>query len=316
MLRVPEHERPVRRQGHRADEDRQDRDPADVAPEEVEQAGPAGRRLARAACHSSGSGTSWRIQKTRSAGRTPTRNTRRGFWPASSEGRDRGQQDAEVDPRLQDRRDPGPPVLGPRLREQRRADGPFSPDAERGHEPEDEQVPPRLRERREPREERIRQDRQAERPAPPQAIADQPEEPAAERPAEQEGRLDERAVPPHPLVPRVVDEQQLRDERERDQRIQVHVQPVEQPAEPGRDARLPLLGREVAQAADLVIGRSLAGRRLDVNRCGHRRYHPFVACRRSRSHHHLRGVDRLVFPLVGRDLERLAGPTRSPAGRA
>ena len=34
----------------------------------------------------------------------------------------------------------------------------------------------------------------------------------------------------------------------------MHVQAVEQPAEPGGDPRLPLVRREVAQALDLVAG--------------------------------------------------------------
>ena len=41
--------------------------------------------------------------------------------------------------------------------------------------------------------------------------------------------------------------QQLRDERRGHQRVEVHVQPVEQPAQPRRDAGRLLGGRELAQ---------------------------------------------------------------------
>ena len=49
--------------------------------------------------------------------------------------------------------------------------------------------------------------------------------------------------------------EQLGDERGRDQHVQVHVQAVEQPAQPGGDARLPLRGGEVAQAPGSRRGR-------------------------------------------------------------
>ena len=46
-------------------------------------------------------------------------------------------------------------------------------------------------------------------------------------------------------------EEQLRDEWRGDQRVEMHVQPVEHPAQPGGDAGLPLARREVAQARRL-----------------------------------------------------------------
>ena len=204
VLLIPEHERPVRRQAHGADEDDEHGRPPDLAAEEVGDAGrrrPSPSRLA--ACHSSVSGTARRIQRTSSAGSTPTRKTTRGLLPASSERGTRGEQDAEVDPALEHGGDPRPPPPGPRLRQQRRPDRPLAADPEGGEESDDQQLPPRLREVGQAGERRVGEDRQAERPAPPDQVADAAEEAAAERPADQERGLNPRAVAADGLVPRV-----------------------------------------------------------------------------------------------------------------
>ncbi len=170
------------------------------------------------------------------------------------EGRARGQEDADVDTALEHGGDPGPPAAGPGLRQQRGADGPLAADAERGQESDDEQLPPRVREEGKAGEQGVGEDRQAQRPAPADAVADAPEETAPNRPADQERGLDPGAVPADVLIPRVGGADQLGDEGGRDQDVKVHVQAVEQPAEPGGEARLPLVRREVAQALDLVAG--------------------------------------------------------------
>ena len=188
------------------------------------------------------------------AARRPGR-PRAGCWPASTKRRARGQQDADVDAGLEHGGDPGPPAARPGLRQQRGADRPLAADAQRGQESDDQQLPPRLREEGQAGEERVGEDRQAERAAAADPVADAAEEAAAERPADQERRLDPRAVPADDLVPRVGHADQLGDERGRDQDVEVHVQAVEQPAEPGGDPRLPLVRREVAQAPDLVARR-------------------------------------------------------------
>src|SRR5262249_26191043 len=55
--------------------------------------------------------------------------------------------------------------------------------------------------------------------------------------------------------------EQLSHERRRYERVEVHVQPVKSPAQPGRNARSPLLARELAQARDLALLDVVAGRR-------------------------------------------------------
>ena len=78
----------------------------------------------------------------------------------------------------------------PGLRQQRRPDRPFAADPQRREEPEDEQLPPGLREERQPGERGVGRDRQRQRPAAAEQVADAPEEPAAQRPADEERRLD------------------------------------------------------------------------------------------------------------------------------
>src|SRR5262249_38643939 len=81
------------------------------------------------------------------------------------------------------------------------------------------------------------------------------EEAAAKRPADQERRLDPRTVVADLLV-LDIDLQQLGDEWDRHEHVQVHVQAVEQPAQPGGGAGLPLLRRKVAQARRFGAGRA------------------------------------------------------------
>ena len=194
----PEHEGPVRGQRGGADEDDQDRGPAQgragTGRRSKADASPAD---AAASLHSAGSGTSRRIQKTSQAGSTPTRKTSRGLVPAirkaateasrmptftadwstaASQGRHRRGQVSESSEAPMAH---SPPI--PRRRQ----------------EPEDQEMPPGLRDRGQPGEEGIGQDRQRQRPAAAQAIAEPAEEAAAQRPAQQERRLDQRAVPAH-----------------------------------------------------------------------------------------------------------------------
>ena len=57
----------------------------------------------------------------------------------------------------------------------------------------------------------------------------------------------------------LVGPEQLRDERRGHQRVKVHVQPVERPAQPRRDARAPLLARNLAQMRHLSRRRTRVG---------------------------------------------------------
>ena len=154
-------------------------------------------------------------------------------------GRHAGQQDADVDARLEHGRQPVPPAFGPGLGQQRRPYRPFAANAQGRQEAKDQKVPPLLSQVAGPREDCVGQDRQHQRPAAPEAIAQPAKKGPAQRPADHERRLDPRAVEADVRVLRL-DAQELRHKRRRDQRVEVHVQPVEQPAEPGSQAGLPL----------------------------------------------------------------------------
>ena len=149
---------------------------------------------------------------------------------------------------------PGPPLLGPGLRQQRGADGPFAADAQRRQKAEDQQLPPGLREERQAGEQRIGQDRQDQRPAAAQQIAHPAEETAAQRPAHEKRGLNPRAFLANQRVGRAGDAQQVHDERRGHKRVEVHVQAVEQPAEPRGDAGFPLLRRDVTQTCHITLG--------------------------------------------------------------
>ena len=103
-------------------------------------------------------------------------------------------------------------------------------------------MPPGLREERQPGKERIGQHREGESATAPQPITDAAEEAAAQRPTDEEGALDEGGVQADLRIIFVRNAQQLRDERDRHERVEVHVQTVEHPAEPRGDAGFPLLG--------------------------------------------------------------------------
>jgi hypothetical protein len=119
-------------------------------------------------------------------------------------------------------------------------------DAERGEETEDHQLPPSLREERQAREQGVSQDGQDQRATTAEAVADDAEEGSAEGPAEQEGRLNPRAVERHGRVS-LGDQQQLGHEDGGDERVEVQVEPIEEPAEPGGEAGLLLVGRQLAE---------------------------------------------------------------------
>ena len=128
-------------------------------------------------------------------------------------------------------------------------------------------VPPRLRKERQPGEGGVSQHRQAQRTRAAQPVADAPEEPAPQRPAQHEAALDDRTVAAHARVGGGGGPEQLRDERRGHQRVEVHVQPVERPAQPRGDARAPLLARELAQMRDLASDARAGLRPLTGRRC-------------------------------------------------
>src|ERR1043165_4350240 len=98
-------------------------------------------------------------------------------------GRETGHEHAEVHAGLQHGGDPGTPALWPGLRKQRRADGPFAADAERGEETKDEQLPPRLREAGETGERGVGENGETKRTAASEFVPEASEEPPAQGPA-------------------------------------------------------------------------------------------------------------------------------------
>jgi hypothetical protein len=103
-----------------------------------------------------------------------------------------------------------------------------------------------LREERKAREKRVGEDRQDQRAAAAEAVADDAEERAAEGPPEEEGRLDPRTVKRHGRVG-LRDEEQLRHEDRGDERVEVKVESVEEPTQPGGEAGLLLMGGQLAE---------------------------------------------------------------------
>src|SRR5439155_14503254 len=118
----------------------------------------------------------------------------------------------------------------PRLREQRGANRPLASNAESGQKPENQEMPPAMRKTREPGEESVRQDRERQRAATSEKIAEAAEETAAQRPAEEKPALDDARVPAHAGIAGALDGQELRDERRIHQRVKVHVEAVEGPS--------------------------------------------------------------------------------------
>ena len=192
VLQRPVRESPVGGQGQRADGDRQQRRAADRAAKQVADGRGAARPArALAACHSSDSGTLRTIHSTETGRQhadeedgaaRPIR-----AWPGDEREGHRGehrQQRAAVDGGLQDGGDPRSPAAGPGFREQRRAHRPFAADSQRRQEAADQQVPPGLREERQAGEQRVGEDRQHQRPRPPQPVAEAAEPSAPQRPAD------------------------------------------------------------------------------------------------------------------------------------
>src|SRR4051812_2074940 len=101
---------------------------------------------------------------------------------------------ADVHARLQDRGQPRPPRARPCFRQERRPDGPLTADSKRRHKAEQHQLPPRLRKRAESGAAGIRQHRERESAAPSEKITQSPEERTTERPTDEEGGLDVRAL--------------------------------------------------------------------------------------------------------------------------
>lgn len=177
-----------------------------------------------------------------------------------------GAEDADVHTALQHRRQPWSPVFRPGLGEQRGAHGPFAADAQRGEKAENHQLPPCLREHGQAGEGGVSQHGERERARASEAIADQPKKSAAQRPAEQERALDDGPVTANALICGGQSAEELRDEGRGDERVEMHVQPVEGPAQPRGDAGFPLL------AGDALGHRcGLAGIRSGCNNVLHRR---------------------------------------------
>ena len=101
-------------------------------------------------------------------------------------------------------------------------------------------MPPFGGNRRESGEAGITEDGQAEGSAAAHHVSDASEEGTTQGPTNKKGRITECAFFTHLLVGAGQD-QQLRHERGRDQRVNVHVQPVEHPSQPSRQAGLLLL---------------------------------------------------------------------------
>ena len=122
----------------------------------------------------------------------------------------------------------------------------------------DQKVPPGLRDEGEAGEEGVGKDSEYQGRGASKTIAQPAEKPAPQRPAHEERRLNDRSVIAHRRIALVLYAEQLGHERGGHQRVEVHVQAVEKPAEPRGDTRLPLLRRKVAQPHDLS-GISRAG---------------------------------------------------------
>ncbi len=242
VLQRPEHEGPVGGQRRGADQDREDRRPPHRAAEQVQDAGRCllcllfGRvplfRLRHGAANPQDQQGRQDADQEHAAvgiGLAGGRDDR------DQHARDHRQQHADIDRTLQDGGNPRPPAAGPSLGQQRRAHRPLAADAQRRQEAANHQLPPRLRKERQPGEQRVSQDGQDQRPRPSQPIAKPAEESAAQGPTDQKRRLDHGAVVADGVV-RLTHLQQLGDERRGDQRVQVHVQAVEQPTQPGGNA--------------------------------------------------------------------------------
>ena len=197
VLHVPEHERPVGGQRAGADEDGQHGGAADRRRGTGRRCPAARRRRPRAwpACHSSARGRDGGSRRPAApAARRPGRRTR-GWRPASKKFA-RTPAARRCSRRSAAPRRSRPASAAARFRTAARPDGPFPADAQRGQEAEDQQLPPSLGEEGQAGEQGVGEDGQRQRPAAAETIADPPKEPAAQRPAEEEGRLDpERSCP-------------------------------------------------------------------------------------------------------------------------
>ena len=251
MLRVPELDQPPSREAEGAHGAGVERHGCDFSPEEVRQ-----RRLCRVpACGLApcvGLGNLPADPEDEERGRDadqehPALGGRVG--QELQEGHERrGDNDPQVDRRLEDRGQHRPPPGGPGLRKERGPDRPLPADPEGGQEPEQHQLPPGLRQRAKTRAERVGEDGQGKRPAAPQPVPEPAEEGAPERPADEEGRLDVGALLLHGGVAAPVRAQQEHDKRRRDERVEVELQPVKEPPEPRRRPRLPLPGCDAGEA--------------------------------------------------------------------
>ena len=252
MLRVPELEEPPPREAEGADRGRVERNRSDVPAEQLAEPGLAcpcarGRPAPRLRLGNVPADPEHQEGRRHADQEDPPLGGRVG--EVGEEGHDaRREDDAEVDAGLEHRGQPGAPAGRPRLREEAGPDGPFPADAEGSQKPEYHELPPRVRRGAEARAEGVGQDRERERLAPADAVAEPAKKSAAERPADQERRLDIGGLLLYPGIRAARGAQQVDDEGRGDQRVQVDLQPVEEPAEPCRDPGLPLPRGDAAKA--------------------------------------------------------------------
>src|SRR6185436_15443585 len=116
-------------------------------------------------------------------------------------------------------------------------------------------MPPGLREEGEAGEKRVGENGKAESAAAAEAIPDAAEETAAERPADEEGGLNDRGMAADAGIGGIGHAEELGDKWERDECVEVHVQAVEEPTEPRGDAGFPLLGGDFAEVGGVAEGR-------------------------------------------------------------
>ena len=114
-------------------------------------------------------------------------------------------------------------------------------------------MPPLLCEERQAGEAGVGQNGECESATAAEDIAQAAKESAAERPADEEGGLNDGTV----RADRGIgfrNEHELRHERCGDERVEVHVQAVEHPAEPCGESGTALLWRKIPQAGDFRCG--------------------------------------------------------------
>ena len=114
-------------------------------------------------------------------------------------------------------------------------------------------MPPGLRKERQPREAGIGQDRERQRPAAAQHVANAAKERSADGPADQERGLDDGTMHADGGIV-LRHHHKLRHKGRRDQRVEMHVETVEHPAQPCGESGTALLRRQIAKTGDVRSG--------------------------------------------------------------